>query len=100
MPSVAFNAADGYGGDYSAQGTVADGTSPGVAMPGAALAFRTYPPPQTHSLEPAAGPLHGGTLLTLCGVGFDAFGELPSRPTIKVALPYYKLRRRPTQCPS
>lgn len=68
---ITLNALGGYPGDYLGGET-------------APVLFRTYLPPVVSSLSPAIGPIRGGTMLTLRGAGFDAFGELPAAPTIDV----------------
>lgn len=69
--TITLNADDNFSGDYL--GSTAD-----------PVTFRFYAPPVVSSLSPAIGPIRGGTLLTMRGAGFDAFGEVPSRPTIDV----------------
>ena len=63
--TVTLNALDGYDGDYE----------PSVAA--AARPFSFYAPPSTSSISPRAGPLGGGTLVELRGVGYADFGEVP-----------------------
>ena len=62
---MTLNALDGYDGDYE----------PSVAA--AARPFSFYAPPSTSSISPRAGPLGGGTLVELRGVGYADFGEVP-----------------------
>ena len=68
---VAINAVDGYDGDY-------------VERDGAPANFSYYTPPLASSITPATGPLAGGSLVTLHGVGFDRLGELRRTPTFRV----------------
>ena len=68
---VAINTAADYQGDFIGGAT-------------SSISFHLFPPPVITSLSPAVGPVHGGTLLTVSGAGFDAFGQVPANPVIKV----------------
>lgn len=41
------------------------------------VAFTFYELPQLHTLELTGGPVAGGSLVTIAGLGFDAFGATP-----------------------
>ena len=49
----------------------------GVDGSPSAIRFDFFPPPQLLALTPAAGPDVGGSMVTLYGIGFDAFGAVP-----------------------
>ena len=68
---VTINAHGDYAGDYLG----------GAPSP---VTFRFYDPPLVSTLSPAVGPMGGGTMLTMRGAGFDAFGEVPSAPVVHV----------------
>ena len=68
---VALNALEHYDGDY-------------VGGEPEDVHFRFYRPPLVSALSPAVGPVRGNTMLTLRGAGFDAFGEVPHSPTIRI----------------
>ena len=41
------------------------------------ISYTFYPQPTISQLDLAAGPLDGGSVVTLRGTGFDAFGAVP-----------------------
>lgn len=47
-----------------------------------ALQYRFYTPPHLHRIWPSAGPINGGTNVTLGGIGFDGLAGLPGVATV------------------
>jgi len=68
---VALNGIDGTpSGEMAGDDHDSDGISIEVA-------FTFYEQPQLHTLELTGGPVAGGSLITIAGIGFDAFGATP-----------------------